>query len=158
MEKIEKIKEYLISEIDRIVTSLGYDFVGLDFVQESGKPILRVYIDFLNGIMVKDCEVVSRGISKFIDEDNNLPNGELFLEVSSPGLDRPLFTLGDYRKFTGNVVKIKLNPTDGGRKRFKGTLTGVSESGLVYLKDEAGEVHEIPFENILKGNIVYQYG
>ena len=155
MQRKKTVKEHLEENVEKIVNSLGYEFVGLEFDQESGRSVLRVYIDSLGGIIVRDCESVSKKISRFIDEDEIVPDERFFLEVSSPGLNRPLFQLIDYEKYQGKLVKIRLKASVKGQRKFKGTLSGISE-GVIHLEDENGEIHNIPFGDILKGNIVFQ--
>lgn len=155
MVQNDKITDYLKEHVKDVVDSLGYEFVGLEFGQEGSRSVLRVYIDSLGGIIVKDCEVVSKKISRFLDEDTMMPDSRFFLEVSSPGLDRPLFTIDDYKRFVGQLVKVKLDPSVKGRKKYRGVLTGVS-GNIVHIKDDSGETCDISFQTILKGNIIFQ--
>ncbi len=155
MQRKRTVKEHLEENVHKIVDSLGYEFVGLEFDQESARSVLRVYIDSLGGIIVRDCESVSKKISRFIDEDEMVPDERFFLEVSSPGLNRPLFQLLDYEKYQGKLVKIWLKSYVNGQRKFKGTLSGISED-IIHLEDESGEIHNISFGDILKGNIVFQ--
>lgn len=155
MKRNSEITDLLREKIRKIVLSLGYEFVGLEYGEESGRTVMRVYIDSLGGIIVKDCETVSRKTSSFLDENDLVPDERFFLEVSSPGLDRPLFSLDDYRRFRGEQVKIRLISSEQGRKKYRGTLSGVSDA-IVHIQDDEGVIHDIPFEKIFKGNIVYQ--
>ncbi len=155
MQRKRTVKEHLEENVHKIVDSLGYEFVGLEFDQESARSVLRVYIDSLGGIIVRDCESVSKKISRFIDEDEMVPDERFFLEVSSPGLNRPLFQLLDYERYQGKLVKIRLKSSVNGQRKFKGTLSGISED-VIHLEDENGEIHNILFGDILKGNIVFQ--
>lgn len=155
MRRKDTIVEHLQNHVRKIVDSLGYQFVGLEFAQEGGRTVLRIYIDSLGGIIVRDCEIVSKKVSHFLDEDEMIPDEKFFLEVSSPGLDRPLFQLTDYERFQGQLVRIRLSASVTGQRKFKGILQGISEN-IICLKDEKGEIHNIPFEHILKANIIYQ--
>ena len=145
-----------------IVEGLGYECVGITLGNESGRSILRVYIDSLGGILVKDCETVSRALNRFLDENEDYIRGKYYLEVSSPGIERPLFTLKDYAKFTGKKIKIKTAGEIGGQRRFTGLLEAVEADGTILLKVENGMNNEdeeslaIPFEQISKGNLVYE--
>ncbi|HPI98440.1 MAG TPA: ribosome maturation factor RimP, partial [Synergistales bacterium] len=92
-----KLSHKLEPEIRSITEFLGYEFVGMEFLSESGRKIFRVYIDSIGGITLRDCETVSKKISQFMDEENSLITDQrYFLEVTSPGLERPLFDIGDY--------------------------------------------------------------
>ena len=107
--------------VDAAVTGLGYDFVGAHYGQEFNSTILRVFIDSADGINVDDCAAVSRQLGDELDIENLLNNAYV-LEVSSPGLDRPLFCEEDFIRFSGSVVKLKLSLPQDGRQRFKGRL------------------------------------
>ena len=107
--------------VDAVVTGLSYDFVGVCYGQEWNSTILRVFIDSACGIDVDDCAVVSHQLSVELDIENLL-NDAYVLEVSSPGLDRPLFREEDFIRFSGALVKLKLSSPRDGRRRFKGRL------------------------------------
>lgn len=146
----------------KIVEGLGYECVGITLGNEEGRAILRVYIDSLGGILVKDCETVSRSINRFLDENGEYVRGRFYLEVTSPGIERPLFSLEDYRKFSGKKIKVRTRQEVSGQKRFSGLLLDVGEDGTLLLKIDTGrgaeedETVHIPFEIITKGNLVYE--
>ena len=145
-----------------IVEGLGYECVGITLGNEERRAILRVYIESLGGILVKDCETVSRSLNRFLDENGEYIRGQFYLEVSSPGIERPLFSPEDYRKFRGKKIKLKTRQEISGQKRFTGLLLDVGEDGAVLLQLETGrgteedETVHIPFEIITKGNLVYE--
>ncbi|MDO9509051.1 MAG: ribosome maturation factor RimP [Thermovirgaceae bacterium] len=141
--------------IRELVENCGYEYVGSELLVEDRRSVLEVFIDSLGGINVKDCETVSRRLGKMLDEGNpGLPE-RYFLQVSSPGVERPLLRFGDYERFVGKMVRIKLREAVIERK----TLTGVIESSIdgkiVLLECEAGSLN-ILFENILKANLVFE--
>jgi ribosome maturation factor RimP len=150
------------SALRKIVEGLGYECVGITLGNEEKRAILRVYIDSLGGILVKDCETVSRSLNRFLDENGEYIRGQFYLEVSSPGIERPLFSPEDYRKFRGKKIKLKTRQEISGQKRFTGLLLDVGEDGAVLLQLETGrgteedETVHIPFEIITKGNLVYE--
>lgn len=151
-------KEDLSISLRHIIENLGYECVGIVFAKESNNLYIKVYLDVLGGITVKDCETVSRSLSRFLDKhDSALPN-RYFLEVGSAGLDRPLFTLDDYARFEGKKAKIRCLPTKEGRKRFKGIISSVNEEkqSILIQLDDSTEEEEIPFDLIQKGNLVYE--
>ncbi|MFP4481696.1 MAG: ribosome maturation factor RimP [Thermovirgaceae bacterium] len=139
--------------IKRVVESLGYEFVGVERVTESGRTVFRVYIDSLGGISVADCETVSRELNRLLDRHADLLPEHFFLEVSSPGLERPLFSIDDYRKFTGRKVKVKLHEKIENRKHLTEEITGVGEATIRF-GEEGKTVFEVPFEKIARARLV----
>lgn len=149
-------------ELRDIVDRLGYECVGITLTNEGNRAILRVYIDSLGGILVKDCETVSREMNHFLDEDPEYIKGQYYLEVSSPGIERPLFSLEDYERFAGRKVKLRTSRNVDGQKRFTGVLKSVEEGGVILLERETGRGPEenddvrIPFDIITKGNLAFE--
>ncbi len=142
--------------LDSSISGLGYEMLGFEQVQDTGGAILRIYIDHENGIVIKDCETVSRHISGVLDVED-LVRGQYFLEVSSPGLDRPLFKLEHYEKYSGSMVKIRLARILNGRRRIKGELRRTDEQDVIIaLENSTGQEEElsIPFNMIDKGRLV----
>ncbi len=139
--------------VKKMVESLGYEFVGTERVTESGRTVFRVYIDSLGGISVSDCETVSREINKTLDRQADLLPEHFFLEVSSPGLERPLFTIEDYRKYTGRRVKVRLHEKIENRKNLTADIVGVGE-GIIRFRDEGKMLFDIPFEKIARARLV----
>lgn len=135
-----------------VVEGLGYEFWGLEYRSQGHKSLLRVFIDDAeNGISVDDCEKVSRQVSGVMDVEDPIKT-EYTLEVSSPGMDRPLFRLEQYSEFVGHKVSIRLRMAFEGRRRFEGLIKGVEDGDVVVVVDD----HEylLPFESIEKANIV----
>lgn len=116
--------------------------------------MLRVYIDRPEGILIDDCEAVSRQVSGILDVEDPI-SGEYTLEVSSPGMDRPLFTLEQFAKHAGEQVKIRLRSPHEGRRNYQGILRGVEEQDVVVLVDD----HEylLPIDSIDKANIIPRF-
>ncbi|MGC9489872.1 MAG: ribosome maturation factor RimP [Thermovirgaceae bacterium] len=142
-----------VGPLQRMVESLGYEFVGTERVAESGRTVFRVYIDSLGGISVSDCERVSREINRFLDMQADLLPEHFFLEVSSPGLERPLFTVDDYRKYTGRKVKVRLHEKIENRKHLTAEIIGVGEATIRF-GEEGKTLFEIPFEKIARARLV----
>jgi ribosome maturation factor RimP len=136
------------------VTALGYELWGLEYLTHGRQAVLRVFIDSPNGIGVEDCAAVSRQISAVLDVEDPIPV-EYTLEVSSPGMDRPLFTLDQYVRHIGEHVKIRLRAPFEGRRNFSGQMTGVENEEIVVVVEE----HEylLPLELIDKANIIPQF-
>lgn len=144
-----KMPESLTRLAEPVVTGLGFELVGVEF--DSHQRILRIYIDSEKGIMVDDCSKVSHQLSGVLDVEDPIP-GNYQLEVSSPGMDRPLFTLDHFARFQGEVARVQLIRPLNGRRRFKATLAGV-EGDRVLLQD-GEEQFQIPFDSIEKARIV----
>ena len=107
--KLEQLQALLAP----VVEALGYECWGVEFLSQGRHSLLRVYIDHANGVLVGDCEKVSRQISGVLDVEDPI-SSEYTLEVSSPGMDRPLFTLEQFARHAGELVKSKLrSPFEG---------------------------------------------
>lgn len=136
------------------VVDMGFEFWGLEYQTQSGSSLLRVFIESPNGISVDDCAQVSRQLSLLLDVEDPI-RSEYRLEVSSPGMSRPFFTLDQYARHSGFFVKVKLRFAFEGRKQFKGLLAGV-ENDEVLIRDGEDE-YSLPFEAIEKGSMIPQF-
>lgn len=134
-----------------VVSSLGYELVGVEYLMQGRGGLLRVYIDSEGGITLSDCTRVSHQLSGVLDVEDVI-RGEYQLEVSSPGLDRPLFTEEHFVLFTGHLVKLKLSMPMDGRRKFRGVLQGIKDGKLQLEVD--GEMLSLPFNSIDKANLV----
>jgi ribosome maturation factor RimP len=137
-----------------LVEDLGYEFVGLDYGSDPNNAVLVIYIDQEAGVKVEDCEKVSREVAALLDVEDPIA-GHYNLEVSSPGLDRPLFTPDQYERFTGEVVRVSLFAPQDGRRKFKGTILG-TEGDQVKLELDGSEVL-LEMNNIAKARLVPDY-
>ena len=134
-----------------VVTGMGYELVEIEHQPHSTNGVLRLYIDKESGIVVEDCSAVSRQISALIDVEDPI-SGHFNLEVSSPGLDRPLRQVKDFQRFSGEVVKIKTGMAIEGQRNFKGLLRGI-ENDQVIIECEDKEVR-LPLSAIDKARLV----
>lgn len=141
--------------IRELVESAGYECVCSELTIEEGNSVLRVFIDSPDGINVKDCEIVSRRLSKVLDEGDQWLPERYYLQVSSPGVERPLIRFEDFTRFVGEVARIKLRESVNGRKTIKGIIESAIEGKIVLADSEAGTL-DILFENILKANLVFE--
>lgn len=148
--KLEQLQALLAP----VVEALGYQCWGIEFLSQGRHSLLRVYIDHENGIVIDDCEKVSRQISGVLDVEDPI-SSEYTLEVSSPGMDRPLFRLEQFAANAGELVKIKLRSPYEGRRNFQGLLRGVEEQDVVVLVED----HEylLPIDLIDKANIIPRF-
>ena len=136
-KSIEATIEELVSEITE---PLNFEIVDVEYVKEAGEYYLRVYLDKEGGISLNDCEAVSRQLSEVLDVKDPIKDN-YFLEVSSPGLDRPLKKDKDFVRYAGRDVEIKLYKPLNGSKQFEGTLVGLTEENTikVIINDEEVE-------------------
>lgn len=115
--------------LEPVVESLGYELVLLEYLPQRGGVLLRLFIDTLGGITLDDCERVSREVSAVLDVEDPIPGGYR-LEVSSPGLDRPLVKPEHFERFVGSDVAIRLAVPREGRRRFSGRLIGYANRAV----------------------------
>ena len=138
-----------------VVESMGYELVGVEFQGAGGHGTLRVYIDREQGVSLDDCAAISHQISGILDVEEPIKQA-YDLEISSPGIDRPLFKLADFERFAGRTAKIKLAVDLEGRKNFKGRLQGVADARMVIIEVD-GEAFYLPFADIGKANLVGEF-
>lgn len=138
-----------------VVASLGCDLWGLEYFAQGKRSMLRVYIEKKpDGVLIEDCELVSRQVSSVLDVEDPI-TGEYTLEVSSPGMDRPLFKLEQFSDYLGQIIAVKLRIAFDGRKKFTGILKGV-ENGEVVLEVDAEE-YLLPYELVDKASVVPRF-
>jgi len=147
-----RAQDRLVDLLEPVVRGLGYEWVGSEF--DGHQRTLRIYIDSPDGIGVDDCSKVSYQVSGVLDVEDPIP-GRYQLEVSSPGLDRPLFTLSHFERFIGSLVKLQLSRALEGRRRFKARIKGVEGQDIV-LEDETG-VFKIPYDLMDKARLVPEF-
>lgn len=127
-----------------LAEELGYELVDIEFVKESSSHFLRIYLDKPGGINLDDCQNMSQLVSEKLDEKDPIKVA-YYLEVSSPGLDRPLKTDKDLKRNLGKDIEIKLYEALDGKKLIEGTLENFSDS-LIVLKTETNNTIEVPRE------------
>lgn len=140
----------------------GLDLVDARYVSDNG-VVLRVLIERPGaaveqgaGIGLQECQVISRDLSAALEvREDVIPDGGFNLEVGSPGLDRPLFSLTDFARFAGHDVKVQTRHPLGDRRRFSGRLLGVEGDSVRVEQD--GTAVEIPHAEIAKANLVYRF-
>ena len=147
-----RAQERLVSLIDPVVAGLGYELVGVEF--DGHQRILRVFIDSESGITLDDCSKVSYQLSGALDVEDPIP-GHYQLEISSPGLDRPLFALAHFERFKGEMARLQLARLVEGRRKLKARLLGVE--GDIVLVQEGEETLRIPYEAIDKARLAPEF-
>ncbi len=145
-----------------VINGMGFDLIEIEHFPNPKHGVLRLYIDAPydaqapenKGVVIEDCSAVSRQISALIDVEEPI-NGKFNLEVSSPGLDRPLRRLQDFQRFVGSIVKLKTVMPMDGQRNFKGRLLQASEESVQIETDE--EEISFPMSAIDKARIVPEY-
>ena len=151
-----KIADKIQALINPVISDMGYELVGIEYVASGKHSTLRIYIDSDNGIGVDDCETVSRQVSAILDVEDPITN-QYNLEVASPGVERPLFHIGHYQRFLGHDIKLRLVRPINGQRKFVGAIGSVSETNnSVELVTELGPVM-LDIELIEKANLVANF-
>jgi len=143
-------QEHLQALLEPSVVALGYELVGVEYFPQRTGAMLRVYIDSPDGITVDDCERVSHQVSGVLDVEDPVRGGYT-LEVSSPGVDRPLYTPEHFSRFAGERVRVRLDVPVQGRRNITGILKGFSDGKVIVLED--GEERRLPLEAIGKAKL-----
>ncbi|MFA5632451.1 MAG: ribosome maturation factor RimP [Porticoccaceae bacterium] len=148
-------QEKLAQLLAPVVTAMGCELWGIEFTASARHSTLRIYIDKEDGVLLEDCERVSRQVSSILDVEDPIST-EYTLEVSSPGMDRPLYTLDHFSRYRGETVTIRLRVPYEGRRRYKGLLVGVEGDDVVVQCE--GEEYLFPIDVIDKANVVPRFG
>ena len=137
-----------------VVESMGFVFWGLEYIAQGKHTVLCVYIDHADGITVDHCASVSRQLSSVLDVEDPISQ-DYTLEVSSPGMDRPLFTLEQFQAYANHIIDVRLRMPFDGRRKFKGQLIGTEQEDVVLFVD--GHEYLLPIELIDKARVVPQF-
>lgn len=141
--------------IEPTLNGLGYELVRVQIGGgRAGTPVLQVMAERRDGqaMTVEDCADISRSLSALLDVEDPIA-GAYTLEVSSPGIDRPLVREGDFERFAGHVAKVETAEPVGGRKRFRGRLRGVAEGNVLMTLDDGAEV-AVPLSAVSRAKLV----
>jgi ribosome maturation factor RimP len=144
------LRDTLAALLTPLVEGLGYELWELEYAPGRGNSVLRLYIDAAAGIAIEDCERVSRAVSEVLDAEDPIP-GQYTLEVSSPGLDRPLRTAAQFARYVGELVYVETAQAIEGRRRFRGALTAVDAATLEVEVD--GKRWTLPINGIRKAHL-----
>lgn len=137
--------------IKNTVEGLGFQLWGYEYRPHSESALLRIFIEKEEGISIDDCATVSRQIGAVLDVENIIPVAYI-LEVSSPGMDRVLFTPEQYQDYLGETIKIRTRTPINERRNFKGSLLETNDSIVIVKVDN--QEFEIPFESIDRARLV----
>lgn len=151
-------KEIILKKIENIVTpvaeSMGLSLVDIEYLQDGGYWYVRIYVEKENeDITLEDCAALSNKIDEDIDK---LIDQRFFLEVSSPGIERPLKKITDYIRFKGEKAKLSLKHKVNDNKNFEGIIVDCKDN-IIFLEIKEQEIMEIPFSEIRKANLVYEF-
>ena len=138
--------------IEPTVAALGLQLWGIEHIQQGKFSLLRIYIDREEGVTIEHCEQVSKQVSALLDVEDPI-SGEYTLEVSSPGLERPLFTARQFALFVGSEVKLRLRNSVEGRRKFKGTIVKVEGDDICLHVD--GNDYSVNHADVEKASIVF---
>ena len=138
MAKLNNTEAKVLPILEPIIAEKGLELVDLEFVKEGVNWYLRVYIDKDGGVNIDDCEAVSRALEVKLDEKDPIEQAYI-LEVSSPGIDRPLKKDADFVKYQGEIIDVKLYKAQDGSKQYQGKLLGL-ENGVLSIEEENGTI------------------
>ena len=146
-----KQNKNLVDLITPIVVAMGYELLGIEHLKQGKFSLVRLYIDKEDGINLSDCESVSHQVTGILDVEDPI-QGTFNLEVSSPGLDRPIFTLDQFRRHLGEIVRVNLLSKQDERRKFTGKLKNVGDSYII-IGSDMGDV-TLSEDNIDSARIV----
>lgn len=145
----EKIREIA----SKAASERGLEFVHSEIAGTKRNAVVRIFVDKTGGVTIDDCSLLSRDVEAVLDELDVIPSAYV-LEVSSPGLERELYSIDDFRKFVGSRARIKTNTEIGGRKSFKGTIDAVDDNLIRFTDRSIGEI-SFPYDAVSKANLLF---
>jgi len=151
---MKQAPEHLLKLIEPVVEGLGFECVGVEYSSHPKNGFLRIYIDSDNGVLVEDCTSVSHQVSGVLDVEDPIV-GEYKLEVSSPGMDRPIFKVKQFERFIGQTVKIHLFKPVEGRRNITGIIEKVEGDDIYLQQDE--QVYKVAFQAMSKARLEPDY-
>lgn len=148
----ERPIETRVREIASAITAEnGLEFVHSELVGARGSMTVRIFIDKPGGVSHEDCSVVSRALDNVLETKDLIPNAYI-LEVSSPGLERDLYSIEDFKRFAGNPAKVKTREAVNGQRNFRGRIVAVEEENIVFDDRTNGNV-SFPYSIVVKANL-----
>ncbi len=153
---LEDMDKYLIVEhvtgiATKVAATGGIELVHVDIAGTKRDLVVRIYIDKEGGVTIEDCTIISRGVEEVLDSEDFIPS-RYVLEVSSPGIERELYSLGDFVKFTGQLAKVKVKTGIDGQKTFVGTITEVDGESIT-IDDRTKGVLSFEYSEVDKANL-----
>ena len=135
------------------IEGLGYDLWGIEYLSQKHGSLLRIYIDVTRGVTIEDCEIVSQQVSAILDVEDVVPE-KFRLEISSPGVPRPLFYPEQFQKYNQHEIQIKLYEPIAGQRKYSGTIIAVDQKGVRLACNNTE--HEFLFSTIAKANLTVE--
>jgi len=154
VEKMVSVAARAESLVRKTVEAEGFELVHLEYRPQGGASVLRVFMDKVGGVNISDCAEMSRRLSVLLDIEDSIP-GEYVLEVSSPGVERPLLKEEDFVRFIGKEIRLVASEKVEARKNFVGYIRDFGDHVLQLECDK--EIYRIPFQKIKKANLVYRF-
>ena len=151
-----KKTDALVEMLEPGVVAAGCELWGIEFVSQGRHSVLRLFIDKVEGITLEDCESVSHQVSAVLDVEDPIQS-EYNLEISSPGLDRPLFTFDQFAKYIGEELQVRLKMAVAGKRKFTATLTKAENDVLTFSTDSSSgnaETWDVSIAQVDKANLV----
>ncbi len=145
MAKQSNTEKKVLTIVEPILTDKALELADLEFVKEGPNWYLRVYIDKDGGVTIEDCEIVSRILEKKLDEADPIEQAYI-LEVSSPGIDRPLKKTEHFEKYIGEIIDIKLYKPIEGKKEYQGELKQFNDGVITIIQQDGKEIQFIQKE------------
>jgi ribosome maturation factor RimP len=151
----KSIQERVQTIAERVALDHGLELVHCEVAGPAGKPILRVFIDRVDGVTHENCAAVSLHLGTILDVEDFI-HSAYTLEVSSPGVERGLYKRADFERFASNLAKLRTNGPIGGQRNFRGRLLGVEDNNVLLEDRTSGRV-SIPLEAIAKANLEFDF-
>jgi ribosome maturation factor RimP len=145
----DKIREIAI----KAASDRGLEFVHSEIAGTKRNAVVRIFVDKDGGVTIDDCSMLSRDVEEVLDEHDIIPSAYV-LEVSSPGLERELYSIDDFRKFVGSQARVKTKMEISGRKTFKGSIDAVEGEAIRFTDRAVGEI-SFPYEAVSKANLLF---
>ncbi|MFZ4454190.1 ribosome maturation factor RimP [Salibacterium aidingense] len=152
----KRIKDKTTELAEPIVEGMGLELVDVEYKKEGKHWFLKVFIDSEDGVDIEDCGHVSEKLSETLDEENII-QGAYYLDVSSPGAERPLKTKKDISRAVGKHVYVTTYEPIDGEKAFEGTLTGFDEDSLSIEGKQKQKTYHVPYEKVAKARLAIQF-
>ena len=149
-----RVEDRVMKLAEPIAAEWGLELVDIQYRKEGPHWYLRVFIDKEGGVGLEDCQRVSEGLGGILDRSDPIPHNYI-LEVSSPGLERPLKKKKDFIRFQGHEIKVRTYAPIDGRRNFRGQLQGVMDEFVVMEVDKKS--YSIPMEKIAKAQLVVEF-
>lgn len=156
MVRYNRVEQIVYQSVEPVIESYCLELVDVEFKKEGKSWFLRIFIDQAGGVGVEECQLISEKVSALLDEIDPISQS-YYLEVSSPGIERPLNKIEHFIRFQGSKVQVNTYSLIKDRKKFVGIITGVNQEIIVLnLENDEKEIR-IPFEQIAKAKLIYDF-